>query len=132
MTVKGTDDVRRVHDLSSRLRRIIGWEAPTAPLELLEPLLIRYGREGDRTRLERLAALDSRRLTAESYLLAEVDGELVAAVPLDLDEEPLSDPFRPTGTLLDLLRLRADQIRSSRGTPARREAPKARALGEAA
>lgn len=123
----------RLHHLSSWLRRITNREAPRAPLELLEPLVIRYSRDGDRAGLERLAALDSRKLTARSFLLAEVDGELVAAAPLDVDEEPLSDPFRPTATLRELLRLRAHQIRSSRGgAPARRDAPKPRALGEAA
>jgi hypothetical protein len=118
--------------MSSRLRRITSRDAPRAPVELFEPLVIRYGRKGDRAALERLAALDSRKLAAGSFLLAEVDGELVAAAPLDIDEEPLSDPFRPTATVRELLRIRAQQIRSSRDAPARRGAPKPRALGEAA
>jgi hypothetical protein len=83
--------------------------------------VIRYSREGDRAALERLAALDSRKLAAESYLLSEVDGELVAAAALDLDEEPLSDPFRPTASLRELLRLRRHQIRSSCSVLARRQ-----------
>jgi hypothetical protein len=64
----------RVHNLSSRLRRPLGRERPRAPLEPHEPLVIRYSREGERAALERLAALDSRKLAAESYLLAEVEG----------------------------------------------------------
>ena len=122
----------RLHDLSSWLCRITSREAPGAPLELVEPILIRYSRDGDRAALERLAALDSRRLAEGAFLLAEVDGELVAAAALDVDEEPLSDPFRPTATLRELLRLRTHQIRSSRGVLARRDGPTPHALGEAA
>jgi hypothetical protein len=76
--------------------------APTAHLDLLEPILIRYSRDGDRAALKRLAALDSRRLGEGTFLLAEVDGELVAAAPLELDGEPLSDPFRPIASALAL------------------------------
>jgi hypothetical protein len=94
---------------------ITGRHAPTPHLDLLEPILIRYSRDGDRAALERLAALDSRRLAEGAFLLAEVDGELVAAAPLDLDEEPLRDPFRPTATLRELLRLRVRHIRRNRG-----------------
>jgi hypothetical protein len=106
--------------------------AAAAHLDLLEPILIRYSRDGDRAALKRLAALDSRRLGEGTFLLAEVDGELVAAAPLELDEEPLSDPFRPTATLRELLRLRARQIRSRRGVLTRRGVPTPRALGDAA
>jgi hypothetical protein len=47
------------------------------------------------------------RPTVRSFLLAEVEGELVAAAPLDGEREPLSDPFRPTANVRELLRLRA-------------------------
>jgi hypothetical protein len=80
---------RRLHDLSSRLRRLAKRDAPPAPLEPLEPILIRSSRDGDRGALERVAALDSRTLAAGSFLLAEVERELVAAAPLAVDEEPL-------------------------------------------
>jgi hypothetical protein len=84
------------------------------------PILIRQSGIGDEAALERLAALDSRKLPESSYLLAEVDGELVAAVPLDIDdEEPLGDPFRPTADLRELLRLQAAQIRRYRDALAR-------------
>jgi hypothetical protein len=65
-----------------------------------------------------LTTLDQSRYNGP-FLLAEVDGELVAAAPLDLDAEPLSDPFLPTANLRELLKLRARQIRRSRGAPAR-------------
>jgi hypothetical protein len=117
--------------LSQRLR-IAGRGAPIAQVDVGEPVLIRYSRDEDWPALERLGALNGRTLAAGSFLLAEVDGELVAAAPLDLDEEPLSDPFRPTASLLELLRLRADQVRSSRDVLARRAGPTSRTLGEAA
>jgi hypothetical protein len=83
------------------------------------PILIRYSRDDDHVALERLAALDSRTLPKGPFLLAEVDGELVAAAPLDLDAEPLSDPFLPIANLREMLKLRARHIRQSRGAPAR-------------
>jgi hypothetical protein len=87
--------------------------------ELTGPILIRYSRDDDHAALERLAALDSRTLPKGPFLLAEVDGELVAAAPLDLDIEPLSDPFMPTANLRELLRLRARHVRQSRAATAR-------------
>jgi hypothetical protein len=123
---------RRLHALSSRLRRITSRDVPRVPLEVLESVLIRQSRDSDRDALECLAALDSRRLCEGAFLLAEVDGELVAAAPLDAEEEPSSDPFRPTATLREFLRLRAKQIRSSREVLARRRELGPRALGEAA
>jgi hypothetical protein len=107
--------LHRVRELSARLRRIRGQHALGTDLELLEPILIRNSRDGDRAALERLAALDSRTLADGAFLLAEVDGELVAAAPLDVDEEPLGDPFRPTAAVRELLGLRARHIRRSRG-----------------
>lgn len=113
--------LHRVRELSRLLARsLVGWRRPiSCEVELTGPILIRYSRGDDRVALERLAALDSRMLPTGRFLLAEVDGELVAAAPLDLDTEPLSDPFLPTANLRELLRLRTRHIRRSRGAPAR-------------
>lgn len=94
--------------------------SPARPyqLELGGPILIRYSGDGDQPALERLAMLDSRPMPAGSFLLAEVDGELVAAVPLDSNDEPLSDPFRPTANLRELLRLQAAHVGRHRGAAA--------------
>ena len=46
-----------------------------------------------------------------SFLLVEVDGQLVAAAPLDVDAEPLRDPLRHTGNLRDLLEPQVDRGR---------------------
>src|SRR6266511_1408025 len=107
--------LRNSRELCSHLRRIPIGDAPAQ----LDPwaILIRYSRDEDRAALEGLAALDSRKLADGAFLLAEVAGELVAAAPLDLDEEPLSDPFRPTASVRKLLTLQARQIRQSEPRP---------------
>jgi hypothetical protein len=101
--------------------------------EPARPILIRQSGIGDEARLERLAALDSRKLPEGSFLLAEVDGELVAAASLDIDdEEPLSDPFRPTANLRELLRLQAAHVRRHCDALAHPESAPVRDLRQAA
>jgi hypothetical protein len=87
--------------------------SPTA-LEFVTPILIRRSGANDQAALERLAAVDSRTLPAGSFLLAEVEGELVAAAPIDVDAEALGDPFRPTADIRELLGQQADQVRRQR------------------
>ena len=73
-------------------------------------IAIRLGRVGDHDALERLAQLEGRRLPRGSFVLAEVDGEVAAAWPLDDDGPALADPFRRTDQLVSLLALRAAQL----------------------
>jgi hypothetical protein len=61
--------------------------------------------------LERLAQLESRTLAGGRFVVAEVDGELVAAVPV-AGGAPFADPFRKTAHLIPLLRARARQLES--------------------
>jgi len=70
---------------------------------------IRLARPSDQRSLERLAQLDSRSTPAGPVLVAEVDGELRAALPLG-DGGPVADPFVPTAPLISLLALRAAQV----------------------
>ena len=78
---------------------------------MTERVTIRAAYPDDAVALERLAALDSKRLPAGPLLVAEVDGELWAAVstgpgcPADV-----ADPFRRSGELVLLLHERARQI----------------------
>jgi hypothetical protein len=88
-------------------------------------IVIRTSRPDDQRALERLAELDERLLPSGAFLLAEVDGRLVAAAPLDVSEEPLADPFLPTAELCELLRLRARQLRQRDAVRALRTLPKA-------
>ena len=59
--------------------------------------------------LERLAQLEGRPVPQGRFVIAEVDGVLVAAQAL-AGGPPLADPFHPTAQLLPLLRLRAAQL----------------------
>jgi hypothetical protein len=82
------------------------------------PVLIRRSDVLDRPALRHLATLDSRRLPEGSFLVAEVDGELVAAAPIDSDEPALGDPFRHTVDIRRLLELQARLIRERGGAVA--------------
>lgn len=123
----------RIRDLFAHLRRALGRHEPRAyHLELEGPILIRYSGVGDQGTLKRLAVLDSRTLPEGSFLLVEIDGELVAAAPIDVDAEPLKDPFRPTANLRELLRLQAGHVRRHRDALARHTGAAPRALRDAA
>ncbi len=73
-------------------------------------LTIRSATAHDDADLRRVAALDSRPAIARPALVAEVDGEIVAALSLD-GMRAIADPFRPTAELVELLKLRAAQLR---------------------
>jgi hypothetical protein len=72
-------------------------------------MIIRRTTPGDVDALRRLAALDSKRPIESDALVAEVDGELLAAVSLTGDEA-IADPFRHTADLVAMLEMRADQL----------------------
>ena len=59
--------------------------------------------------LARLAQLDSSTPPAHPVLLAEVDGQLRAALALT-DGTVVADPFHPTADVIDLLRARARHL----------------------
>jgi hypothetical protein len=71
---------------------------------------IRWAVPADLAGLERVAALDSQRLPAGPLLVAEVGGQIWAALS-QLDGIAIADPFRPSGDLVRLLRIRASQLR---------------------
>ena len=70
-----------------------------------EELVIRFAEESDAVALDRLAQLEGRRLAAGRMLVAEVDGNVLAALPL-AGGPALADPFRPTAALVEMLRMR--------------------------
>ena len=77
-------------------------------------LTIRPADPADLAGLDRLAALDSASPPTGEVLVAEVGGELWAAVELD-SGSAIADPFRPSGELVELLRVHArGERRSSR------------------
>jgi hypothetical protein len=80
---------------------------------------IRRASAADATSLERLAILDSSSPPTGDALLADVGGELWAAVEIE-GGAAIADPFRPSGELVDLLRYRVELMRSEQGGAAAR------------
>jgi hypothetical protein len=70
---------------------------------------IREARFDDTQALEQLAELDSSRPLRRPALVAEVGGELWAAVSV-AEQRVIADPFRPSGELGYLLAERARQV----------------------
>jgi len=86
---------------------------------------IRRADLADLAALDRLAALDSKSAPTGDVLVAEVGGELWAALELS-SGRAIADPFRPSGELVDLLRMQANP------TPATARRSLARLLPRAA
>jgi hypothetical protein len=78
-----------------------------APLEHGLGFTIRLAYPDDQVPLRRLAALDSQRPLAGRALVAEVAGELWAAIGIEGDRRVIADPFRRTATLIAVLELQA-------------------------
>jgi hypothetical protein len=78
-----------------------------------ERVTLRFGSAADDAGLARLSALDSAEPPAHPVLLAEVNGQLRAALGLS-DGTAVADPFHPTVDLIDLLRARAHQLSDKR------------------
>jgi hypothetical protein len=73
-------------------------------------LTIRPADLTDLAGLDRLAGLDSASPPTGDVLVAEVGGELWAAVEIDTGAA-VADPFRPSGELVELLRMHAGGAR---------------------
>ena len=69
----------------------------------MDAITVRHYLPCDRRSLERLAALDDRRVPAQPVVLAEVGGRLVAALS-ERTGEAVADPFEPTAHLVAMLR----------------------------
>jgi hypothetical protein len=79
-----------------------------------EPVSLRLCRVHDDPALERLAQLEGTRIRSGRYVIAEINGTIVAAQPLD-GGTPIADPFRKTGQILPLLQLRVEQLAGPTG-----------------
>jgi hypothetical protein len=73
---------------------------------MVDAITIRQSTSADERRINRLAALDSAEAPAGDLLLAEVGGELVAAVAAD--GRAVADPFVPSADVVGLLRHMVD------------------------
>jgi hypothetical protein len=92
------------------------------------PVTLRFGFPDDAEAIARLAALDSAELPPPPILLADVDGELSAALSL-ADGTVVADPFRPTAELVELLRARARQLTGPAAVARARRASRLAVLG---
>jgi ketosteroid isomerase-like protein len=79
---------------------------------MIDAVTIRHATEADRGRLLRLAELDGGAAPRGDVVLAEVDGELRAAVG-ETDGRSVGDPFHHTADLIRLLRTHADLERAA-------------------
>jgi hypothetical protein len=77
-----------------------------------ESVLLRMTTVGDAEAIERLAALECMPEPDCRCIVAEVDGTIVAALPLR-GGKVMADPFRPTAHLVPLLELRVKQLAAS-------------------
>ena len=78
-----------------------------------DTIIIRSSNEHDASSLSRLAALDSAPVLDGPALVAEVDGEMRAALPMD-GGRPIADPFAETAHLIELLRSHAAALATAR------------------
>lgn len=74
-----------------------------------EAVVLRMAERRDAASLRRVAERDCAAVPGGPLLVAEVGGELVAARSLS-DRTAISDPFRRTAEIVELLALRADQL----------------------
>jgi hypothetical protein len=84
-----------------------------------DAVVLRPARADEDKALRDLAALDSTDLGAGPHLVAEVGGELRAAVSLH-GGKAAADPFHPTAAYVDLLRARAASLAEARPIRRRR------------
>lgn len=104
-----------------RARRRLGRAArAAATLPPAAPVTIRHAFPDDSLVLLRLAALDSAQPLTAPALVAEVDGEVRAALSLR-DGTVIADPFQRTDQLVELLLARVEHLAKAHG--AVRETP---------
>jgi hypothetical protein len=92
---------------ANKLRSTARRPAAVSPLDDGLPFTVRFAYPDDEPALRRLAALDSRSVPEGPLLVAEINGELWAAVTIADEPSPIADPFRHTSALVDLLEERA-------------------------
>lgn len=73
---------------------------------------VRLAGSGDQPALLRLASLDSAGMPAGPVVVAETGGQLVAAVAVE-GGATIADPFHRTSALVQMLELRAAQLRAT-------------------
>jgi hypothetical protein len=83
-----------------------------------DTIVIRSATQHDAPALSRLAALDSAAPVLGRALLAELDGKMLAALPLD-GGPAIADPFSESAHLVELLRAHAAALHGAHAAPRR-------------
>ena len=96
-----------------RLDRVARQAPRTTRSPATQDVTIRISGAHDGKALDRLSAFESRPLPAGKFLVAEIAGEVVAALPV-AGGEPFGNPFRPNAQLVQLMRLRLRQVAPGR------------------
>jgi hypothetical protein len=99
------EDVRR----ANARRLLLANRSRRREITDLADVALRLCRVSDDGAISRLAALEERPEPHGRFVVAEVNGEVVAALPL-AGGAPLRDPFARTAHLIRLLEVRADQL----------------------
>jgi hypothetical protein len=79
----------------------------------IDAVTLRHAQAGDARAIARLARRAGAHPPEGAFLVAEIDGELRAAISLDA-VAILADPLRPAAAALELLRARAQQLEDQR------------------
>jgi hypothetical protein len=99
---------------SNKYRNKGAGEHHPSPLDRGFGFTIRFAHPDDEVALRRLAACDSQLPLSGRVLLAEVSGEIWAAISVDGDGRTIADPFRHTASLVSLLKDHAAGVPASR------------------
>jgi hypothetical protein len=92
-------------------RRALGARTGRAATDRPDSVMVRLACLADDRSLAELAQLDSGRVPEFPALLAEVDGRVRAAISIN-GGAAVADPFFPSAGLVELLALRAAQVRA--------------------
>jgi len=94
--------------MSNKAHRPVHTPPPIAGISLV----IRAAEDRDSEQIARIAQLDSATVPAGGLLVAELGGEIVAALPLG-GGRAIADPFRRSADAVELLHQRARQVGGS-------------------
>jgi hypothetical protein len=81
-----------------------------------DSVAVRMARPDDEAAIRRIAALDGRKAPSGRVLVAEADGEVIAALSAT-DGGRAADPFRWTSDVMALMEMRAVQIAGADAAP---------------
>ena len=108
--------MRYMNSVTTLLNKLRG---PIQSVPTSADVVIRHARPDEADAVAKLAQLDSSRAPRGDVIVADVRGELWAAVSLD-DGHAVATPFRPSGELTFRLIERASELRGAgRGTTRR-------------